>query len=313
MTKKSKKIQIERIADSEDSLLQPAGKLLATIIRQKEAAFYAAWTHFKTAENDPEALHNMRVDLRRLRVWVKLTCDDVKIYQPACKRLKTLAKASNPVRDHEVILGWLALAQKQIGEMPALDKLIDYGKQTYQQNQKLSFSQKQGLDPKAKNKKEIALGQWLERTVEQRMERIDQLLHAGMDETHLARIEIKYLRYLLEPFVNTLDNAEVLVEWCKAVQDLLGDFHDVQVFRSHLPEFANWIIERELAEVALLPGKQSKAITQVFANAREPLIALSGWQDQALHRQWHQWLSVRGSYLSKLQMLIKNQRFNNLI
>lgn len=313
MSKTRKKIQIETITDGNNILLKPAGRVLVEIIREKEMAFRAAWTHFQLADDDPEALHDMRVDLRRLRVWIKLTRDEVKTNKPTSKHLKALAKASNPVRDHEVMLSWLALAQKQIGEMPALDKLIEYGKQAYQQPTELEFSAKQGLEPQVKQKMGIGLGQWLDRTVEQRIGHIDQLLHSGMEEAHIARIEIKYLRYLLEPFTSLVKNSKELVGWCKEVQELLGDFHDMQVFRSHLPEFARWVTDHELAQVALLPGKQSKAITKVFANAREPLIALSGWQEQELQRQWHNWLGVRENYLHLLQNLRQNQNTVDLV
>lgn len=305
MGKKSKKIQFHTIADVKNALSKPAGRMLLEVILEKEMTFHAAWTHFQTAENDPEALHDMRVELRRLRVWVKLARDEVKTKQSTRKRLKALANSSNPVRDHEVMLAWLALAQKQIGDMPALDKLIEYGKQAYQQSTELRFSTKQELEPQIKQKMGIGLGQWLDKTVEQRIELINQLLRAGMQETHLARIEIKYLRYLLEPFIDIVNNAKALVEWCKEVQQLLGDFHDMQVFRSHLPEFARWVIDHELTEITLLTGKQSSAITKVFANAREPVIALSGWQDQELQRQWHKWLELRDNYLNKLEELRK--------
>lgn len=313
MSKKSKKIQIESIAGGKNVLLKPAGRVLAEVILVKEAAFHASWMHFQTADDDPEALHNMRVDLRRLRVWVKLARDEVTISKSTYKRLKALAKASNPIRDHEVMLTWLALAQNQIGGLPALDNLIEYGKQSYHQSTQLSFSIKQNLEPQVKQKKGIGLGQWLEKTVSQRIELIDQLLHAEMEEAHLARIEIKYLRYLLEPFTSILKNSKELVTWCKEVQELLGDFHDMQVFRSHLPDFACWVIERELAEVALLTGKQPRAITRVFANAREPVIALSGWQDQELNRQWLKWLDVRDNYLIMLEKLRKKQNSVDLV
>jgi len=301
MSKKSKQIKIEKIAECKDIFQQPAGKMLAAVIREKETIFRAAWAHYQTTTDDPEALHNLRVDLRRLRVWIKLTRNEVKTNKPARKQLRMLAKASNPLRDHEVILGWLSLAQKQLGEMPALDKLIEYGQQAYQQSTELRFSEKQRLAPQSKQKQGDDLGQWLDKTVTQRIELIDQLLREGMAETHIARIEIKYLRYLLEPFTGTVNHAKALVEWCKEIQGVLGDFHDVQVFRSHLPEFARWIIDHELEAVTLLPGKQTKAITKVFANAREPVIALSGWQEQELQRQWQNWLGLRHTYLNRLE------------
>lgn len=130
-------------------------------------------------------------------------------------------------------------------------------------------------------------------------------MQSEMADVHHARIEIKYLRYLLEPFTNISDNAERLTNWCKELQEILGNFHDVQIFRSHLPEFAGWVIDRELSQIALLAGKQSKAITKAFANAREPVIALAGWQDQELTNQWRNWLKVRDNYLHILQDLRK--------
>ena len=314
MSKKRKKIKNESIVDSDNVLLKPAGKVLAELILEKEAAFLASWMHFKTAENDLDALHNMRVDLRRLRVWVKLTRDEVKTNQKANKQLKALAKASNPLRDHEVMLSWLALAKNQIGGVSALDNLIEYGKQAYkQQSTQLIFSTKQSLAPQPKQKISVGLEQWLEKTLEQRIKLIDQLLHTGMGDAHLARIEIKYLRYLLEPFSSSVKNSKELVSWCKEVQEILGDFHDLQVFRSHLPDFARWVIDHELVEVTLSSGKQSRAITKVFANARESIIALSGWQDQELSRQWFKWLDRRDNYLLLLQTLRKNQNSTHLV
>lgn len=313
MSKKRKKIKIESIIDGNNVLLKPAGKVLAELILEKEAAFLASWMYFQTAENDTDALHNMRVDLRRLRVWVKLTHNEVTVRNSTYKRLKALAKASNPIRDHEVMLTWLAVAHNQIGELPTLNNLIEYGKQSYPQSTQLSFSTKQNLEPQVKQKMGSGLDKWLEKTVEQRIKLIDQLLHEGMGEAHLARIEIKYLRYLLEPFTDKVNNAKALVEWCKKVQELLGDFHDMQVFRSHLPDFARWVTDHELAQVALSKGKQSKAITKVFANAREPVIALSGWQEQELQRQWQNWLGVRDNYLHQLQNFRQNQNIVNLV
>lgn len=312
MSKNLKPIKIKTIADN-NVLSKPADRVLVEIIREKEAAFLAAWEHFQTAEDDPEALHDMRVDLRRLRVWIKLARDEVKTNKSTCKQLKTLAKASNPVRDHEVTLAWLAVARKQIGELPALDKLVEYGKKAYQQSTELEFSAKQRLEPQVNQKMSICLGQWLDSTVKRRIDQIDQLLHAEMEETHLARIEIKYLRYLLEPFTSIVNNSKELVGWCKEVQELLGDFHDMQVFRSHLPDFARWVIDAELAQIALLTGKQSQAITKVFANAREPVIALSGWQNQEQQRQWRIWLEVRDNYLRLLQDLRKNLKSASLL
>lgn len=158
MSKKTQKFHNALITGDKNILLLPANQVLARIMKQKEAAFLAAWQHYQTAADDADALHQMRIELRRLRAWLKLTRSDVKTNQSACKRLKVLTNASNPLRDHEVVLDWLSRAQTHITDMPALDVLIEYGKARYQHSTKLSFSKKKGLDPKAKHTKGIRLG-----------------------------------------------------------------------------------------------------------------------------------------------------------
>ncbi|HHQ69386.1 MAG TPA: CHAD domain-containing protein [Halothiobacillaceae bacterium] len=297
----TEKKQIKAITTGKRIWHKPAGEVLADVIQEKEKTFLKAWAHYQKAEDDPEALHDMRVDLRRLRVWEKLARDQVKTHKPTRKRLKALAKASNPLRDHEVTLDWLDAARRDLPQSDALNQLVEYGHKAYTERTELAFSEKPGLKPKLKNKKGPSLALWLHQTVDQRISVIDEQLRAGADMAHEARIGIKYLRYLLEPFISELPAAKDTVAWCKHVQDALGDFHDIEVFREHLPEFARWVIEHELAEVAALQGEQSQAITKVFANARDPIIALSGWQHQQYERHWSIWADKRDKQLDILQ------------
>lgn len=297
----TKKKQIKAMTSGKGVWNEPAATVLADVIKEKEKIFIKAWAHYRKAKDDPEALHDMRVDLRRLRVWEKLARDQLKTRKQTRKRLKALAKASNPLRDHEVTLDWLDAARRDLPQSEALDNLIEYGHQAYAENTELTFSEKPGLKPQPRNKKGPSLALWLHQTVDQRITVIDEQLRAGSDKAHDARIGIKYLRYLLEPFVSELPAAKDTVAWCKGVQEALGDFHDIEVFRTHLPEFASWVTDRELAEVAALQGKQSRAITKVFASARDPIIALSGWQHQEYERQWDIWSEKRDEQLGILQ------------
>ena len=297
----TKKKQIKAMSRAKNVWHKPAADVLSDVIREKENDFLAAWAHYQKAEDDPEALHDMRVDLRRLRVWEKLTRDQLKTRKKTRKRLKALAKASNPLRDHEVTLDWLEAAKRDLEEYPIIATLIEYGHEEYQQTQELRFTEKPGLKPKPASKKSPELGRWLHKTVDERISVIDEQLRAGSEMAHQARIGIKYLRYLLEPFTKELPAAKDTVAWCKTVQDALGDFHDVEVFRSHLPEFADWLLKRELAPAVAADGKQSRTITKAFATSRDAIITLSGWQHQEYERQWDIWADQRDEHLAILQ------------
>ena len=52
----------------------------------------------------------------------------------------------------------------------------------------------------------------------------------NISEMHAARIAAKHLRYLLEPFADTVPESKDIVNELKTFQDLLGAFHDNSVF-----------------------------------------------------------------------------------
>ena len=57
---------------------------------------------------------------------------------------------------------------------------------------------------------------------------------ADVEEAHEARIRVKRLRYLIEPFDGVLPEATELGTECKRLQDVLGDMNDARVLRGHL-------------------------------------------------------------------------------
>ena len=63
-----------------------------------------------TQPGDPEALHDFRVAVRRLRSWLRAHGGTLARSAPkrAQKWLRRLAGATNHSRDAEVFLGWLA-------------------------------------------------------------------------------------------------------------------------------------------------------------------------------------------------------------
>jgi CYTH domain-containing protein len=58
------------------------------------------------------------------------------------------------------------------------------------------------------------------------------------EEGHEARIAAKRLRYLLEPVLRVVPGTAEVVERLKALQDILGDLHDAQVFGAEITGLA---------------------------------------------------------------------------
>ncbi|OYV45991.1 MAG: hypothetical protein B7X12_06935 [Halothiobacillus sp. 20-53-49] len=101
-----------------EHLKKPAHQVIALIIKaiekkvRRQRWLMLLQHHSKldanTAPLDPEALHDFRVELRRLRVWLAQSRDCVATRRAARSQLRALAKMSNAPRDTEVFLSLLA-------------------------------------------------------------------------------------------------------------------------------------------------------------------------------------------------------------
>jgi len=125
------------------------------------------------------------------------------------------------------------------------------------------------------------------------LELIRRDMAEGRDGAHAARIQVKHLRYLVEPMAEPFPGVVGMLEDLKAVQDRLGDFHDLVVFRSHIPRWGGWLVEEELPPALERPGRQTRAVTRAMASVREQVIDLAGWQDARLDELWERWESDR--------------------
>ena len=82
------------------------------------------------SDDDSEALHDMRVAMRRLRSWLRAMDDSLHdIGKKTRRRLDQIADASNASRDAEVLLGWLsdkvkALAPRERAAVRHLVKVL---------------------------------------------------------------------------------------------------------------------------------------------------------------------------------------------
>lgn len=273
---------------------QPAGEVAATLIRAQQNVFRGAWSHYRKAGGeDPEALHDLRVELRRLRAWLRLTRDVVKTRKSTRRRLKALGRSTSPMRDREVMLDLL----KQIGETPDCTEVAERVAHLTDAHEPpahapLVFDVKPGL--KARPRSDTPpFSSWFGEQLTLMTDLIRRDFAQGRDGFHAARIQIKHLRYLVEPMAEPFAEVAPLLKDLKEIQDRLGDLHDLLVLRERLPTYAGWLITDELPEALARPGKQTRAVTRSFAGARDAAICLAGWQHEAFEARWKDWEARR--------------------
>jgi CHAD domain-containing protein/CYTH domain-containing protein len=208
---------------------------------------------------DPEALHDFRVAIRRLRsclrAWHSVLGDGVtpRILQ----RLRRLARTTSESRDLEVHLAWVAAQAPDLREYqkPGVRWLEERLRRRQERaSRRLARAlERHYLPVDAKLRRRLAVYQ---ATLDPRplsaaaalaplMLRLAGELEARLalvesisDEAraHDVRIAAKRLRYLLDPFAPELEGAPAIVAQLKSLQDLLGKLHDAHVFAAELAD-----------------------------------------------------------------------------
>lgn len=215
----------------------------------------------RLGSDDPEALHDFRVALRRLRTTLRTYRRQLRgaVRRRLRRRLRGLAGATRESRDLEVHLAW---ARDQLA---ALSPRQQSGVQWL-------LARMERRRRKADRRLARRVERDFERTVsplERRLARyradlrpgpdrlggtagavlgarLHQLagdlevalgdVHGIRDETpaHRARIAAKRLRYVLEPLAGRAPGVAPAVERLRTLQDQLGDLHDSHVFLAEL-------------------------------------------------------------------------------
>jgi len=233
--------------------------------------------------SDPQALHDFRVGVRRLRstlaAWKEVLKGSAR--KKHRRILRALAARTGAGRDLEVAVEWVtnvaqeALPAEQVGMHWLIERLKARSEQALAEVRATVPQQFEGLLPRLRRgllrcclaldalQGRASLAQALVPRVRghtrQLVERLSAIPSAGgQAEMHAARICGKRLRYLLEPLRGSLDGASELVAECKVLQCVLGDLHDVEVQRVTLDE-ARGAAGRQLQAAPLLPGLQALA------------------------------------------------------
>ena len=209
----------------------------------------------RSRKADPEALHDFRVALRRLRSWLRANRRDIRdsVGAKTMRRLGGLASATTESRDTEVHLEWIAAQQTTLkpaerhgAQLLARRLSADKAQADASLRAELAESFSEVSGRLRKNLARYAVAVWDQEPGDRWAVTIAGQVRDGFvelrrcltavedvdddEQAHRARIAGKRLRYLLEPLVGPIGRVPESIDLLKRLQDLLGSMHDAHVF-----------------------------------------------------------------------------------
>jgi CHAD domain-containing protein/CYTH domain-containing protein len=228
---------------------------------------------------DPEALHALRVALRRLAAALRAFERFLPAARAQRRRLRRLASVPNAARHLEVERAWLGGLESVPGiSLAKLRRRLERRRARESERALRKLARhlpdllgriEQALGGSARRlPPEVGFGPVLAGFARLQAARLKCRLEAARldsgelsDEAlHRARIDAKRMRYLLEPVARFSPETKALIQRCASLQDDLGDIHDRQVFASQAVRRAKhakvpgpshrWLERRALEELA---------------------------------------------------------------
>ncbi len=271
-----------------DLLEKPASYSVRVIAATRLDEARAGYERYLAGEKD--GLHELRVALRRLRSWLRAYRLEVKdtLRKKTRRRLSSVAKATNGVRDAEVAALWFTSQSRvsrraRAGRDRVLARLKADGRTSVRTMRdtlarelpNLLHQLAEQLAPHARHRARGRTMASVYRVVLRRhAERLVQALSRVRDQedvaaAHRARIAAKRLRYLLEPGDDD-SRVAALEERVETLQDVLGVLHDSRGIAEQLV--------REIADSAATDARRSArtalGMTCVDADAALPVASL---------------------------------------
>ncbi|MDD5629313.1 MAG: CHAD domain-containing protein [Elusimicrobia bacterium] len=193
------------------------------------------------SDSDPEALHDFRTSLRRLRVVLSAYRDFLGPAgaRPLRSRLRKLSHATGPPRDAQVWTAWLQthgapceISRRLVVHLEAVaahcrQEFLCQGLPEFEAAGRSLEGRLERLQPCPARFDEAA-----RRAVRKAAKRLDRRLQpvrrgGTPAQMHVARIRAKRLRYLLEPFARAQPRVRKMAGRLRVLQDLLGKLHDL--------------------------------------------------------------------------------------
>jgi CHAD domain-containing protein/CYTH domain-containing protein len=259
------------------SLLVDEGARRLALARLEEATAARS----RMGSSDPEALHDYRVALRRLRSCLRSYRRTLRstLSRKSLRRLRRLAHGTNRSRDLEVHLAWLSEQRDRAGEAerPGVGWLHEQLTAAQREAVKAMRDLDERIFPKLHDRlvaeltefrttirldgslrprsMAAATGSLVREASERLRDRLPKI-HGYSSETaiHRARIAAKHLRYLCEPFASAVAHAEEIVDRLKQFQNGFGDVHDAHVFLTELRGMLLKADDASSSSANFLPG-----------------------------------------------------------
>jgi CHAD domain-containing protein len=287
--------------------------------------------------SDPEALHDFRVALRRLRSWIRAFRRELRgsVRPKYRRRLRAVSRAAGAARDAEVHVAWLRDAEESLGARERiggewlLRRAVDQ-----QRHAGAAFNATAAamfLPTANALAKELAVYTVRvdlrdlspRRTFAEAAapliladatalgERLSAV-QSSQDQAlaHAARIAGKRLRYLLEPIATGVDGAAALVKRLRHLQDTIGEMHDVHVMAADVIQAAETAGAEQARRVATALLESDTGDHEAQAQqARDPRLGLLAVAAQLRARGEAAFAELRGQWLGdRVHVLVMEAR-----
>lgn len=234
-------------------LEMPVEDALRRLLRSRATAMVRAMERARDHQ-DPDALHACRVAIRRLRAllrayrrWLGRAAG-----KKLRRRLRDLGRATNPARDADMQLAWLAVEAPSLApeDRPGLAwmrrrlrrqrrRSSGPGNARFERDLVRTVNRLRrrlrALDTGSGQTFGSAFFEVLVPTADRVNKRLAEI--SGPDDVkrvHRARIQVKRLRYLVQPVHHLSTKAREAEKRLRKLQNRLGDLHDLQLIEAEL-------------------------------------------------------------------------------
>jgi CHAD domain-containing protein len=230
--------------------------------------------------DDPDALHDFRVALRRLR-------SAMRAYRPWLgeaasrklrARLRDLGRTTNEGRDGQVQAAWIEGLRSELGAEALVRRFRKLERPRLRRVRKEVLAVVERIRSRlpvdvgdSAPFRDVVRPLFLAHVddVASRLAAVRDL--EQVDAIHEARIAAKRLRYLLEPLTADLPGAKESLARLERLQDLLGEVHDAHVFEDVVASVGGW---RGRDRAAMTP---LRAHNEARCRAAFDALAGDGW------------------------------------
>ena len=265
-------------------------RVALSFVREAQAACQRLAKDGAEAGNDAEALHDLRVALRRLRSAMRAYQQvlDEAVPKKRRKNLRSLVQSTNEARDAEVQLAWIEEHQEGLSEIERLG--ADAWRRGLETTKHHAY--RQIIDDKVPRLRTLLVqlardlseydvhcvvfssdaetfGEVASDTLALLLRDLEKALarvraHEDESEAHEARIVGKRLRYVLEPLREASPEASDALRELKKLQDVLGALQDLAV-RTHALSKAveDAALARARTEVGLVVNDERRKSGQI--------------------------------------------------